>query len=294
LLLTRFVPPELQNVVSCRVRAEKDSEMPWDVFISHATEDKGDVARPLAELLRNAGLTVWLDENELQVGDSLRSKIDEGLSHSRFGIVIVSPAFFSKQWPQHELNGLLARESVGTKILLPVWYNVDHAFVEHYSPILADRVAANANRGLDAVADEVLKIVAQHPLQQHTSPDFTLRRPDRTIGRGKRYFFVAGIVLAGVLACAYFWQEVSIRKSAALERERLGYTMRLFNRFRILLERQSRPPTKPVPHRLCHHWKSFHRKCASAMRRHTIGWDFTIGRFRITTELFDCSPKRLP
>jgi hypothetical protein len=61
-----------------------------DIFISHAAEDKVTVARPLAGSLRRAGSRVWLDEQELTVGDSLSEKIDEGLTHSTFGAVIVS------------------------------------------------------------------------------------------------------------------------------------------------------------------------------------------------------------
>jgi hypothetical protein len=54
------------------------SIMQWDVFISHASEDKEAVARPLALELTNAGLALWLDENELCVGDSFRAPIDRG------------------------------------------------------------------------------------------------------------------------------------------------------------------------------------------------------------------------
>jgi hypothetical protein len=67
----------------------------WDVFISHASEDKADVARPLCELLTQAGLTVWLDENELRMGDTLRTKIDNGLANCRYGVVVLSEAFFA-------------------------------------------------------------------------------------------------------------------------------------------------------------------------------------------------------
>ena len=59
----------------------------YDVFISHASEDKEEVVRPLANALRKAGLKVWYDEFELHIGDSLRRKIDQGLAKSRFGIV---------------------------------------------------------------------------------------------------------------------------------------------------------------------------------------------------------------
>src|SRR5207247_801295 len=98
--------------------------MRWDVFISHASEDKAAVADPLFRALEDAGLKVWYDRVELGLGDSLRKKIDEGLAHSRFGIVILSPPFFAKHWPQQELNGLAQREVDGEKVILPVWYNM--------------------------------------------------------------------------------------------------------------------------------------------------------------------------
>ena len=71
-----------------------NSEKIWDVFLSHASEDKNLVARPLANNISEVGLRVWLDEAELHVGDRLREKVDEGLSKSQFGVLIVSPYFF--------------------------------------------------------------------------------------------------------------------------------------------------------------------------------------------------------
>jgi len=70
--------------------------MSWDVFISHAGEDKESVARPLTRILEEHGLRVWLDENELHIGDSLERKIDEGLAQSRFGVVILSKHFLRR------------------------------------------------------------------------------------------------------------------------------------------------------------------------------------------------------
>jgi hypothetical protein len=52
-----------------------------------------------------------------------RQSIDSGLARSRFGIVILSEAFFAKHWPQRELDGLAAREVDGVKVILPVWHN---------------------------------------------------------------------------------------------------------------------------------------------------------------------------
>jgi TIR domain len=92
----------------------------WDVFICHASEDKIPVAQPLANALAALGLHVWIDESEIRLGDSLRSKIDTGLARSRFGVLILSENFFSKDWPKLELNGLIAREISHTKVVLPI------------------------------------------------------------------------------------------------------------------------------------------------------------------------------
>jgi hypothetical protein len=135
--------------------------MKWDVFISHASEDNEEVARPLASLLTRAGLKVWLDENELKLGDSLRGKIDQGLAESRYGVVILSQAFFSKDWPQRELNGLANLESPNRKVILPIWHKIDHQFIAGYSPLLADKLAINTNKGLVQVANEILRVFGQ-------------------------------------------------------------------------------------------------------------------------------------
>lgn len=136
--------------------------MLWDVFISHAGEDKVDVARPLAEALERTGLRVWLDEAQVKLGDSLRAKIDDGLAQSRFGVVVLSPSFFSKDWPQRELNGLLARESGGEKTILPVWHEVTAKEITKYSPLLADRVAVSTESGIDAIVQQILRVAGQY------------------------------------------------------------------------------------------------------------------------------------
>jgi TIR domain-containing protein len=134
----------------------KQSEHEWDVFISHASEDKEAIARPLAEALVNAGLKVWYDDFSLKLGDSLRQSIDRGLGHSRYGVVILSPHFFEKHWPQQELNGLATREVNGYKVILPVWHNIGFEQVRAFSPMLADRLAVNASKGLDEVVRTIL------------------------------------------------------------------------------------------------------------------------------------------
>jgi hypothetical protein len=102
------------------------------------------------------GLLVWYDEFALKVGDSLRRSIDRGLGRSRFGIVVLSHAFFEKEWPQRELDGLVAREVDGRKVILPVWHEVTLEEVRRYSPTLADRVAAKSSEGLEGVVHRLI------------------------------------------------------------------------------------------------------------------------------------------
>jgi len=130
----------------------------FDVFISHASEDKADVAHPLAEILKRSGVRVWLDKFELRVGDSLREAIDLGLRNSRYGVVVLSSHFFEKKWPARELNGLFALEDERKRIL-PVWHGVSKSDVAKYSPILADRLAANTSEGINAVAAAIASVV---------------------------------------------------------------------------------------------------------------------------------------
>ena len=80
-----------------------DHEPAWDVFISHASEDKDSFVRPLAMELSRLGLRVWFDEFSLDIGDSISASIDKGLAESKFGLVVISPSFISKPWPRREL-----------------------------------------------------------------------------------------------------------------------------------------------------------------------------------------------
>jgi hypothetical protein len=131
----------------------------WDVFICHASEDKSAVVVPLATELEKQGLRVWLDRSVLTIGDSLRRKIDEGLGSSRFGVVVLSQAFFTKSWPQRELDGLVQRELNEGKVILPVWHNVTHADILRYSAPLADKVAISTNHGIPRLVQEIIQAV---------------------------------------------------------------------------------------------------------------------------------------
>src|SRR5690606_4420944 len=134
----------------------------YDAFISHASEDKDSLVRPLAKLLSEMGFFIWYDEFELKIGDSLRQSIDKGLVNSNFGIVILSKSFFAKNWPQYELNGLTAKEIDGQKVILPIWHQVTKQDILGYSPSLADKVAADTSKmNLEDIAEQIAEVLSE-------------------------------------------------------------------------------------------------------------------------------------
>ncbi|RNE90727.1 toll/interleukin-1 receptor domain-containing protein [Marichromatium sp. AB32] len=135
------------------------NEVIWDAFISHASEDKEEVALPLSKALMAAGLKIWLDKSEISLGDSLREKIDEGLANSQFGIVILSHNFFSKDWPKSEIDGLYAREIGGDKVILPVWHKISFEEIKGYSPLLAGKFAVSTSEGLSKVKNQIISAI---------------------------------------------------------------------------------------------------------------------------------------
>ena len=138
----------------------------YDVFISHASDDKQDVVTPLAEALHAGGLTVWYDDFELKIGDSLRRNIDRGIASSRFGVVVLSKAFFDKGWTNYELDGLVTKAVDGDQVILPIWHDITKDEVISYSPSLADKIARNTtSQTVDEIADEIIEVVQGVPVE---------------------------------------------------------------------------------------------------------------------------------
>lgn len=132
----------------------------YDVFISHASEDKESFADALCQELQNSGISVWYDAISMTWGDSLRSKIDNGLKKSKYGIVILSKDYIKKGWTQYELDGLFQREMTDGKTILPIWHNITKQQVEDFSPTLAGRLALNSVSMTPAeIAGELKKIL---------------------------------------------------------------------------------------------------------------------------------------
>lgn len=138
----------------------ESGNMKWDVFISHATEDKEEFVMPLANKLKEYGVNVWIDKFTLKLGDSLSKSIDEGLREANYGVVVLSKFFLSKGYTDYELRSLISREIGNRKVILPIWHNINKRDIEQYSYYLTDKFALNSNeQSLSAIAEAIIEIV---------------------------------------------------------------------------------------------------------------------------------------
>jgi len=134
--------------------------MLWDVFISHASEDKESFVDPLARRLRDLAVRVWYDKFTLVPGDRLTERIGEGLAKSRCGLLVFSRAFITKPWPKYEISGLVNRFVEDNVRLVPVWLDISRRDIADFNPALADLVAIKGNvREIERCALEILRVV---------------------------------------------------------------------------------------------------------------------------------------
>ncbi|MGF3067355.1 toll/interleukin-1 receptor domain-containing protein [Facklamia sp. P13064] len=161
---------ELEGVAISKVESINktlSSERAYDVFISHAYEDKESFVNELVDELMKKGVSVWYDNKDTVWGSSLREEIDSGLKHSKYGIVVLSPSYIAdgKYWTKQELNGLFQMESIESGRILPIWHQLTKKEVANYSPMIADRKAmTTAILTPGEIAEEfakLLKIVSE-------------------------------------------------------------------------------------------------------------------------------------
>ena len=147
----------------------------YDFFISHASEDKEAFVNELAKALEVSGAKVWYDDFVLQVGDSIRAEIDNGLSRSRAGIVVLSKAFFEKNWTRVELDGLATLRNANRIRLLPVRHGVTPREVQVFSPSLAGIVSPSSDDNLvGEIAEQLIAALNPTSVRSTSAPGANL------------------------------------------------------------------------------------------------------------------------
>ena len=135
----------------------------YDVFLSHASEDKDAVARPLALQLRKRGIRVWYDEFEFRIGDNVIDKLNKGINSSQSGILILSKSFIdmAKQWTKNELDTLESLYVTEDRVMFPIWHDISVAEIRNFRASLANIFArSTANYTIEEIAIEIQEVIS--------------------------------------------------------------------------------------------------------------------------------------
>ncbi|MBW1298113.1 toll/interleukin-1 receptor domain-containing protein [Aquimarina litoralis] len=90
------------------------------VFLSHSSKDKSFI-RQLTADLTSEGILVWLDEQQINVGDSINKAINQGLAESDYFVIAMSDNSVKSEWVERELNSALIDEIEEKKVkVLPI------------------------------------------------------------------------------------------------------------------------------------------------------------------------------
>jgi RNA-directed DNA polymerase len=90
----------------------------YDIFISHASEDKVEIARPIFEACERLGLKAFLDEEHIDWGETFTRKINLALGAARTVLAVISSNSVNKDWPLTEVNTALGLEVNGEKTVV--------------------------------------------------------------------------------------------------------------------------------------------------------------------------------
>lgn len=136
----------------------------YDVFLSHASEDKDEVARPLATQLRDFGLRVWFDEFEFRIGDNIVAKLNKGINSSQFGILILSKSFVgvAKRWTKYELDTLESLYVTEDRVMFPIRHNITVKDIRAFRASLANIFSlSTATHTIEEIAIEIHAVIAE-------------------------------------------------------------------------------------------------------------------------------------
>jgi hypothetical protein len=127
------------------------------VFISHSHQDNEFVEK-LAEDIEDAGVNCWLDLWEIQVGDSLRKKVEGGIKAADWLVVILSQFSVKSKWVEQELNMGFVRELENRNVfILPIVIDQCEIPLSLRDKLYAD-FRHDYQHGLDTVTTRILNI----------------------------------------------------------------------------------------------------------------------------------------
>jgi hypothetical protein len=111
----------------------------YDVFISHCGKDcKKRFADLLRDDLERAGVQCFFDEHSLEVGDVAAAEMLKAMEEATYGVVILSPGFWEREWCMQELETFVRRGRI-----VPVFYGGFQAVRAAAEAAMVERVWRN-------------------------------------------------------------------------------------------------------------------------------------------------------
>lgn len=149
------------------MQSTKSPRKQYDVFLSHANADKLSYVDDLYATLSRLKIDIFYDKEELSWGDNFKDRIIEGTEKSEFAIIVISEAFFGREWTERELNEFLQKQNeTGQKIILPLLYDISYDDVKKHYPelefIQSIKVCEHTN-------DEITLLFAKELIKRYKS-----------------------------------------------------------------------------------------------------------------------------
>ena len=145
-----------------------DMSKEFDVFLSHASEDK-DTVRRLKEALEELGVKVFFDETSIKWGDSIVEKVNHGLLKSTYFMPFLTDRFSKKGWTNKELNSAFSMHISRKGRILPI-KSADFSIDEKY-PLLNETLyktwptnTCDEEAFISEVSDEILAMIERDKL----------------------------------------------------------------------------------------------------------------------------------
>jgi hypothetical protein len=164
------------------------------IFLSHSSKDKV-FTEDLAGRLRVHGIEVWLDDMDLDIGDSLVQRIGDAIEAADYVGVVISGSSVQSAWVKHELQLAYSREIESERVVvLPILieacklpsYMRGKKYADFTNPSAADESFT-----------KLLRAVQKSPLEEHPrkNADFPVYQYRNVRGRA-RLVVVLAVALA--------------------------------------------------------------------------------------------------
>ena len=137
----------------------------YDVFLSHANEDKLSYVDELYSIFTALGIRIFYDKAVLEWGDNWKKRILSGTAPSEFAVIVISNNFFGREWTEKELNEFLQRQNeTGEKIILPLLYDISIEDLKSHYPQLEDIQAIKSS---DKSKEEIAILLAGQLIKRY-------------------------------------------------------------------------------------------------------------------------------